>query len=159
MANDYVSNALASAKATLAHSNTSFPTRASSAAPAAAKPAASAASKPAPSIGQELAVKKQMVDKAQSALPKMHEGGKVHADGAYELKAGEHVLTAQQAKVVRKHALMAVGMNSLTKPAATTDLNTTPSKVDKTSGKVDKQPAKKSTSGVTVRPSKSAKKK
>jgi hypothetical protein len=47
----------------------------------------------------------------------MHTGGPVHADGAYQLKAGEHVLTAPEAAKARTHALAASGMKSLAKPA------------------------------------------
>ena len=72
-------DALSDAKAALAHANKSFP----SATPAAPKSAAPAApTKATPSMAQELAAKKTMVDKAQSALPKMHNGGPVIADGA-----------------------------------------------------------------------------
>lgn len=45
--------------------------------------------------------------------PKMHKGGPVEADGVYELKAGEHVLTQPEAEKARKHAMLAVGMKSL----------------------------------------------
>ena len=107
-------DALSDAKAALAHANVAFPT----ATPKTATPAqaASKAITTAPSIGQELANKKIMVDKARIALPKMHNGGPVLADGAYQLKMGEHVLTAAEAKKARTHALMASGMKSLAKP-------------------------------------------
>jgi hypothetical protein len=52
---------------------------------------------------------------SQSILGSMHTGGPVMADGAYRLKAGEHVLTAAEAKKAQKHALMASGMKSLAK--------------------------------------------
>ncbi len=105
-------DALSDAKAALAHANASFPSNP----PAAAKPAPTP-TKSSPSIGDELMVKKAMVDKARSALPKMHKGGPVNADGDYNLKAGEHVLTEPEAALARKHALMASGMKSLAKPA------------------------------------------
>lgn len=108
---DAVSKALASAKSALSHANTAFPSPAKPAV-APAKPAA--APKPA-TLGDELVAKKTMVDKAVSALPKMHTGGPVIKDGAYQLKAGEHVLTAPEAEKARKHALMSVGMKSLAK--------------------------------------------
>lgn len=113
MANDPVADALASAKGALAHANASFP---SPAAKPTSPPAASAKSS-APSMSNELAAKKGMVDKAKSALPKMHKGGPVPADGDYNLKAGEHVLTESEAHLARQHALMASGMKSLAKPA------------------------------------------
>jgi DsbC/DsbD-like thiol-disulfide interchange protein len=105
-------DALTAAKQALAHADKAFP---STATPSVAAPKVSAAT--APSIGQELAAKKTMVDKAMSALPKMHNGGPVKVDGSYQLKAGEHVLTEAEAKKARKHALMASGMKSLAKPS------------------------------------------
>jgi hypothetical protein len=45
-----------------------------------------------------------------STFPKMHKGGKVKADGDYNLKAGEHVLTAAQKASLLK------GLKSLAKP-------------------------------------------
>ena len=151
MANDPVAAALSKAKTTLAHANSSFPGTGSS---AVSSPTPSPAPvKSTPTIGQELAVKKGMVDKARTAIPKMHVGGPVPADGTYDLQAGEHVLTAPQAKMVRKHALMSVGMSSLARSAQQKDggLNTTPEPEAK-------KPTKKSTSGVTVRPDKNDKK-
>lgn len=53
----------------------------------------------------------------RAILGSMHKGGPVKADGAYNLKAGEHVLTASEAANARKHALMASGMKSLAKPS------------------------------------------
>jgi hypothetical protein len=148
MANDPVSDALASAKGALAHANAAFPPAAKPAAKPAAAPAAPAK---APSLSDELKAKKTMVDKARTALPQMHEGGPVAADGGYELKAGEHVLTAAQAKMVRKHALMAVGMHSLAKPAMA---NSAVPKSAPNQAQSSPKEAKKSTSGVTVRPAK-----
>jgi hypothetical protein len=110
-------DALSDAKAALAHANTAFPSPKPEAKPTPAPAAAKSAK--ASSIGQELAAKKMMVDKAMSALPKMHKGGPVHADGAYNLKAGEHVLTAPEAAKARTHALVASGMKSLAKSAPT----------------------------------------
>lgn len=52
----------------------------------------------------------------RAVMGSMHNGGPVLADGAYRLKAGEHVLTAPEATKARKHALMASGMKSLAKP-------------------------------------------
>ena len=109
-------DALSDAKAALDAANKAFPSSASS---SSAAPAPKVAAKPvAPNLGQELAAKKTMVDKAKRALPKMHNGGPVPADGDYNLKAGEHVLTAPEAAKARSHALMASGMKSLAKPAA-----------------------------------------
>jgi hypothetical protein len=124
--NDPVAKALAGAKATLAHANATFP---SSGAPkAAATPAPAVAPKKASmSIGEpekgtanELKSKAEMVGKAKTALgdaPKMHKGGPVKKSGTYQLQAGEHVLTAPEAKTARKHALMMSGMKSLAKAA------------------------------------------
>lgn len=113
-----VNTMLAAAKGTLAGANKTFP---SPKAAAPAKPVVPAAptTKSAPTLGEELSAKKTMVDKAQKALPSMHNGGPVAADGAYQLRAGEHVLTASEAVKARKHALMAVGMKSLAKPGKT----------------------------------------
>lgn len=105
-------DALSDAKSVLSHAQKAFPTTAV-AAPA---PTVSAPKTAAPSIGQELAAKKTMVDKARSVLPKMHNGGTIKVDGGYDLKAGEHVLTAAEAKKARKHALIAAGMKSLARP-------------------------------------------
>jgi hypothetical protein len=110
-------DALADAKAALAKANEEFPTSQASAAAPAKAPAKPAAPAKAPNLGQELAAKKTMVDKARQALPKMHKGGEVLADGGYDLKAGEHVLTVSEANKARKHALMAKGMKSLAKSA------------------------------------------
>lgn len=49
--------------------------------------------------------------------PKMHKGGDVPKDGPYTLKAGEHVLTEKEAKIARKHAILASGLKSLAKSA------------------------------------------
>jgi hypothetical protein len=109
-------DALSDAKAALANANKAFPSSNQS---SGAAPAPKAVSKPvAPNLGQELAAKKTMVDKAKQALPKMHKGGTIPTDGAYQLKAGEHVLTAPEAAKARTHALMASGMKSLAKPVA-----------------------------------------
>lgn len=113
--------------------------------------AAGAAKSTAPKIADELAATNKMRDKATEALPKMHDGGPVVADGAYQLKAGEHVLTAPQAKMARHHALMVVGMKrGLSKPAAQAATAGQPTAVDK----AHKAPEKKKTKGVTVRPEK-----
>jgi hypothetical protein len=80
-------------------------------------PTPTPAPKPAPTIGDELAAKKIMVDKARSALPpNMHKGGPVLTDGTYNLKAGEHVLAKGEADKARKHAILASGLKSLAKP-------------------------------------------
>jgi hypothetical protein len=116
---------IANAKAALAHANSSFSSnfsKVASPAPAPAKPAPAAPAAPARNLGNELADKKTMMDKAKSALPKMHKGGPVKADGAYNLKAGEHVLTEPEAALARKHALMASGMKSLAKPVSKVDM-------------------------------------
>lgn len=107
---------LSDAKAALAHANKSFPASATATTPAPKASAVKSAAK-SPSLGTELATKKAMVDKAMSALPKLHKGGPVPKDGAYNLKMGEHVLTAPEAAKAKNHALMAGGMKSLAKPA------------------------------------------
>jgi hypothetical protein len=63
--------------------------------------------------GMGMTVPKANVDVSQ--VPMMHKGGTVKADGVYGLKAGEHVLTASEAAVARKHALMFSGLKSLAK--------------------------------------------
>jgi hypothetical protein len=108
-------DALSAAKNALAHATKTFP---SSPLASPAKPVV-AATKPISGLGAELTAKKTMVDKAQSALPALHGGGPVPADGAYNLKAGEHVLTATEAAKARKHAIMAAGIKSLTKSGKT----------------------------------------
>jgi len=105
-------DALSDAKAALATANKAFPSSPIKSVGAAA-PAQS-------NLGVELREKVKMVDNAKKALndlPKMHKGGTVTADGGYQLKAGEHVLTAPEAAKARQHALMASGMKSLAKPA------------------------------------------
>jgi hypothetical protein len=130
-------DALSDAKAALAHANKVFPP-APVKADAAPKATAVTPVKKSPSIGDELSAKKAIVDKAMSALPKLHKGGPVPADGAYNLKAGEHVLTAPEAAKARTHALAASGMKSLAKPA--------PAKKGNASiGAIDPMPAKPKT--------------
>jgi hypothetical protein len=145
-------NALSDAKTALSHATKSFP---SSAAPTAAPKAASTVSKPSMSIGEpekgiaaELKSKERNVNEYTAALPKMHNGGPVPADGGYQLKKGEHVLTAAEALKARKHALMASGMSSLAKGAMKTPQ-------PKTAGEPEKLGAKKTTStGVKTTPEK-----
>jgi hypothetical protein len=111
---------LAKAKAVGAQANKAFPTTLSKVATAptpvaAAKP--TVAPKPAANLGTELAAKKNMIDKAAvttpTLTPKMHRGGSVQADGDYNLKKGEHVLTPAEAKKLRKHAALLAGLKSL----------------------------------------------
>ena len=115
---DSVSKILASARAASAHADetsalhvthpTPMPEELKKPAASAAKAAASGAAKSSPtSIGKAL---ESMPSGGETTSPKMHDGGPVLTDGDYNLKAGEHVLTAPQAKMVRKHALMVVGM-------------------------------------------------
>ena len=82
----------------------------------------------------------------------MHDGGPVETDGVYALKAGEHVLTAPQARMARHHALMSVGMKrgGIAKPGAGAPTAGTPAKVDA----AHKKPEKKMTSDIAVRPEK-----
>ena len=147
---------VAGAKKELAKANTKFP---SSMAPKSAAPAAKPAAKPASSISigePEKGVKSDLASKAENvkaytdSLPKMHDGGPVKKDGAYQLQAGEHVLTAVEARIARRHAIAASGMKSLAKWAP-----------KKTSGEPAKSNAgeKKNTSSITVRPEKNQDKK
>ena len=71
-------------------------------------------------------------------ISKLHNGGPVKADGAYDLQAGEHVLTASEAGKARQHALMTSGMKSLAKSAA-------PKGTPKTSMTIEPMPAKPKT--------------
>ncbi len=114
-------DALSDAKAALAHANKAFPTKAVATTPAPKASAVTPAKAARGGLGVELAEKGKMMNNARKALgdlPKMHKGGPVTVDGAYHLKAGEHVLTAKEAGRARAHALMAGGMRSLAKPAA-----------------------------------------
>ena len=119
--NDPVSKMLADAKGALAHANAAFPSPKPAPAAAPAKPAIP--SKSSISIGEpEKGIAKELSEKAKNIgavknAPKMHSGGPVMADGVYQLKAGEHVLTAPEAQKARRHAMMAAGMKSLAKPS------------------------------------------
>ena len=75
--------------------------------PAPAKPSALGDSTIAPS----LKAKQDNINTYMNATPKMHKGGVVPEDGIYNMKKGEHVLTARQKKA------MMDGMKALTKPA------------------------------------------
>lgn len=144
--NDAVSKALSSAKSTLSHANAAFPSPKAAPAPTTAQKVTAPAK--APTTMDELNAKTANVNQYIKSLPKMHTGGPVMADGAYQLKAGEHVLTAAETKKAHKHALMAVGMKSLAKASPMTAGQ--PKVVDA----AHKMPQKKITSGVTVRPEK-----
>jgi uncharacterized phage infection (PIP) family protein YhgE len=111
--NDAITKALSSAKSALGHANATFP---SSAVSTPAKTAVAAAVPKAASIGEELNAKKANVDQYMKTLPKLHKGGPVLKTGAYQLKAGEHVLTMSEAATARKHAIMASGVKSLARP-------------------------------------------
>jgi hypothetical protein len=143
-----VDSKVAGAKAALAHAESKGFPKMASPAPAAPKPSVPAMkSSNATALSDDPGAIRAHADAMHALLPKMHNGGPVAADGAYQLKAGEHVLTEPEAKIVRKHAMMAVGLKSLAK---TPDGAGTPkSKMDK-SGNA----SKKSTSGITVRPEK-----
>jgi hypothetical protein len=113
---DSVSKKLADAKSTLADSYKKIPPMSTTPAPSpAAQPKSPAPVTKPPSISDELAAKKANVDQYTASLPKMHRGGEVKADGAYQLKKGEHVLTPKEAKVAHKHALMMSGLKSMAK--------------------------------------------
>jgi len=113
--------------------------------PKAAAPTAKAAA-PSPTASVDvnsragnIAQNRDILSPGDTALPKLHNGGPVLADGAYQLKAGEHVLTAPEAKKARKHALMAAGMKSLANPGKASPVKS-----------VSKKPSK----GVSIRPNK-----
>ena len=146
MPND-IKSMLSGAKNALEHANKAFPSPKPAAAPAAPKMHA-APEKPA-GVGEELKVKQDNVKTYMDSLPKMHDGGPVAADGAYMLKAGEHVLTQPQAKMARKHAMMSVGMHRLSMPGAAPTAGQ-PKAVDA----AHKTPEKKNTSDIKVRPEK-----
>src|SRR5579864_4093498 len=150
-------DALSDAKAALANANKAFPSSPIKSAGTAAPAPAVAPKTVAPSLGAELAAKKTMVDKARSALPKMHNGGTVKADGDYNLKAGEHVLTAPEAAKARQHALMASGMKSLAKLAparrGTATMTVTPMPSATTTDKTLASPKKPGMPSMTISPS------
>ena len=153
-----INDKVAKAKSTLSNVSRDFPS---------AKPAAAAAPhrqgmissmvnkvkaniQESAGIGKELGVKAQNVSDYAASAPKMHKGGRIPADGIYSMKAGEHVLTAKEAVLAKKHALMAVGMKSLAKTQGAEEVDEQPT----TSGEPAKPSmgSKKSTSGITVRP-------
>ena len=110
-----IANILAGAKNALGKANKAFPSSMAPAKPAVAAPKAAAPAPKTSSVGDELRVKAANIKQYTDNTPKMHNGGPVVADGTYQLKAGEHILTADEAKRARKHALMFAGMKSLTK--------------------------------------------
>ena len=141
---------LAGAKDFLARSNKKFPGLAAKPPAAPAKPAPAAAPASSRAITRQQNVQ-AVSDTLKSAgmtgagtIGTLHNGGPVTKDGAYNLKKGEHVLTEPEAKMARKHALMASGMKSLTKAAP----KTAGEPVAKKSG------SKKTTTSITVRPEK-----
>ena len=120
MPND-IDQMLTAAKGTLAKANSSFPSsmapKAPIATPVKSKPVASKSysiGEPEPGIAKELSEKAKTVSQVANA-PKMHKGGPVKADGIYNLRAGEHVLTEPEARLARRHAIMAAGLKSLAK--------------------------------------------
>ena len=156
MATDPVTKALSGAKSALSTANKKFP---SAMAPKTAAPAAKPAAKPASSISTgepEKGIKSELQEKADNvnsyvkSLPKLHDGGPVKKDGAYQLKAGEHVLTPIEAKIARRHAIAMSGLKSLAKYSS-----------KKTGGEPAKPKTgeKKTTSTITVRPEKNQDKK
>lgn len=157
MATDPVTSALSGAKSALSTANKKFP---SGMAPKTAPPAAKPAVKPTSSISvgePEKGIKSELASKADNvksytdSLPKMHDGGPVKKDGAYQLKAGEHVLTAVETKIARRHAIAASGMKSLAKYAPKQKTGGEPAKI--------KTGEKKNTSSITIRPEKNQGKK
>jgi hypothetical protein len=151
-----VSVAVKGAKSALAHARAAFPQP--KAVPNATPRATSTPATPvkaAPTTGDELKAKEDNVAQYLKAVPKMHNGGPVVGDGPRNLKDGEHVLTAAEVKIVRKHALMAAGLKSLAKEAPKAKTGNA-----KTGGQPDemddvlKQPEKKQTSSINIRPEK-----
>jgi hypothetical protein len=145
-------DAVSSAKAALAHANQKFPSPAKPAvsAPAPAPKPASSTGEPEKGIGNELKAKSDNVDSYLKSLPKMHQGGEIPADGAYQMLAGEHVLTAAEAKKARKHALLAVGMKSLAKTSPKPKQVGAPTENDEETPIKGKQ---KSMAGINAKPS------
>jgi hypothetical protein len=83
-------------------------------------------------VGSAVAKAGALMSASKPPLPakpalEMHSGGPVKKDGTYSLKMGEHVLTEAEAKLARKHALLASGMKSLSQPAPTAATNNTKS--------------------------------
>jgi hypothetical protein len=145
---DAVSNAVASAKAALSTANKKFPSSMAPKSPAAKVTVKANPAPKAPSVGDELAAKSDNVNEYMAALPKMHKGGPVMADGAYILKAGEHVLTASEAGKARQHALAASGMKSLAKPAP--KLAAAKQAPAKPAAKVAAKPAQKDNNSMSI---------
>ena len=142
MPQDDINSKVSAAKGVLATANSKFP---SPKPPAAPKPAPSrVTAKPAPTLGSELAQKASNVDTYAAALPKMHKGGPVMKSGGYDLQMGEHVLTAAEAQMARKHALMASGIKSLAKPMPS----------EKTAGEPKDMKSPKVSTGARIRPEK-----
>ena len=83
----------------------------------AAKPSNEEFGTPERSVKEGLAANRANVEAYAKQYPKMHNGGPVPADGVYQMKKGEHVLTEAEAKKARKYALMGAGMKSLAKAA------------------------------------------
>jgi hypothetical protein len=155
MASDPVTKALSGAKSALAGANKAFPSAMAPKNPAPAKASAKTSSsistgEPEKGIKSELQSKADNVDSYVKSLPKLHDGGPVKKDGAYQLKAGEHVLTPVEAKIARRHAIAMSGLKSLAKYSS-----------KKTGGEPAKPKTgeKKTTSTITVRPEKNQDKK
>jgi hypothetical protein len=123
--------------------------------------------KVATAVASNLAKASPMYHPPEAAKPpiEMHSGGPVMKDGTYSLKMGEHVLTEPEAKMARKHALMASGMKSLSKPAPTAATNNAKS-VAETASKVKvtkpapspKAPSDRKAGLVNVKPASGSKK-
>ncbi len=150
-------DALSDAKAALAHANAAFPPAPKAAAPK--QPFVSKVTFAAPSnLGEELREKGKMMKNARTALgdvPKMHKGGPVPKDGIYNLKAGEHVLTAPEAVKARSHALAASGMKSLAKasPKYSASMTVTPMPKTTATDKTLASPAKPGMPSMSISPS------
>lgn len=153
--NQSVDQILAGAKAELGKANAMSASMPKVSAPTTPTPSPAPKPAPKPSLKNELDAKGQMVNQAKKALegtgvvPKMHRGGPVKADGVYQLKKGEHVLTAPEAHQARKHALAMSGMASLARGMAQPMTSGEPVAAMK-----KPVPAKKNTQDIRVRPEK-----
>ena len=108
-----INSKLGAAKTALNHANATFPHMSKPATAPVTKPPVQA--KPStmgdPTIGPSLKAKNDNINTYINNTPKMHSGGEVPEDGIYNMKKGEHVLTAKQKQAMMK------GMKALMKPA------------------------------------------
>src|ERR1700676_5178231 len=110
-----VSKAIGGAKAALTQARAKFPQPKAvpSATPRIQSPTMTPMAKP--NLGDELKSKSDNVDEYMKAIPKMHKGGPVMADGDYNLRMGEHVLSAKDAENLKNAHSKAKTVLSMTK--------------------------------------------